>query len=86
MKERKGKVRLEEDPNYVAYKALEEKLKKDHMGEWVAFSDGKLVVVANDREALFKEAKDKGLAGFFYHEIVAEERIIHLRSPRIVRG
>jgi hypothetical protein len=77
---------LAEDPNYIAYKAQEEQLKQEHMSEWVAFSDGQLTIIAKDQEALFKEAREKGITGFFYHQIVEKERVYHLRSPRIVRG
>lgn len=78
--------RLAQDPNYIAYKAQEALLKQEHMGEWVAFCNGELVGLAPDRETLFKETQAKGFEGFFYKEIVAKERIAHLRSPRVIRG
>ena len=85
---RKGRDRtsLEHDPNYLAYKAQEEQLKKEHMDEWVAFSDGQLAVIAKDREALFAEASEKGLTGFFFHHIMTVEPVYHLRSPRKMRS
>ena len=82
---RKGKGSLEEDPNYIAYKAQEEQLKQEHMGEWVAFADGQLAIIAKDQEALFKEAEEKGITGFLYKEIVAVEPVYHLRSPRLTK-
>jgi hypothetical protein len=75
---RNGKDSLEEDPNYIAYKAQEEVLKKEHMGEWVAFADGKLAIIAKDREELFSEAEEKRITGFLYKEIVEVERVYHI--------
>jgi hypothetical protein len=86
--ERKQEVHIDpslEDPNYIAYQAQEAQLKQEHMGEWVAFADGQLAIVASDEESLFKEAGEKGLTGFFYHQVVEKERVYHLRSPRIVK-
>ena len=76
---------LAKDPNYQAYKAQETQLKQEHMGEWVAFADGQLALIAVDRETLFRDAEAKGLTGFFFHQIVEKERVVHLRSPHVVR-
>jgi len=87
--ERKEKISVDpslaKDPNYLAYTAQEVQLKQEHMGKWVAFSDGQLVIIAEDEEALFKEARAKKLSGFFFHQIVEEEPVYHLRSPRSMR-
>ena len=85
MNERNRKDSVEEDPNFIAYKSQEEKLKQEHMGEWVAFADGKLAIIAKDKEALFQEAQEKGIEGFLCKEIVSEERVYRMRSPRLVR-
>lgn len=77
--------KLAKDPNYQAYKAEEAMLKQEHMGMWVAYADGKRVLMADNRESLFREAEEKGLQGFFFHQVVEKERVVHLRSPRIVR-
>lgn len=82
---RKGKGGLENDPNYIAYKAQEEQLKREHVSEWVAFSDGQLVIIAKDQEALFKEAQERGITGYLYKEIVAIEPVLHMISPMSVR-
>lgn len=75
-----------QDPNYIAYKKQEEQLKKDHLGEWVAFLNGDLIAIEPDKESLFKVLDlDFPREGAFVKEIVAEERVYHLRSPRRVR-
>lgn len=77
---------LAKDLNYVAYKAQETELKEKHMGKWVAFLEGKLVLLENDKETLIKRANEEGYTGFLFKEIVAEEQIYHIRGPRIVRN
>ena len=77
---------LAPDPNYIAYKKQEEQLKKEHLGKWVAFLNGDLVAIEPDKESLFKVLDlDFPGEGAFVHEIVAEERVYHMRSPRKVR-
>lgn len=71
------------DPNYIAYKKQEEELKQNHLGKWVAFSDGQLAVIAENKELLFKLAQEKGITGFLCHQIVEKEKIYQLKSPRI---
>ncbi len=88
--ERKRKVLVDpdltEDPNYTAYKAQEAELKANHMGKWVAFADGQLVLPESDQDALLQKISE-GYADkpVFIKEIVAIERVIHFRSPRRVR-
>ena len=77
---------LAQDPNYVAYKEQEEQLKREHLGEWVAFLQGELVAIEPDKESLFKKLDlDFPGEGGFVKEIVAKERVYHMRSPRRVR-
>ena len=77
---------LAQDPNYIAYKKQEEQLKKEHLGEWVAFLNGDLVAIEPDKESLFRVLYlDFQGEGALVKEIVAEERVYHLRSPRRFR-
>lgn len=73
---------LAEDPNYVAYKAQEAELKEKYMGKWVAFHEGNLVAVEDNRETLFAKIRETGNTGFMYKEIVPVERVIRIRGPR----
>lgn len=76
---------LANNPNYLAYKAMEAELKEKYMGKWVAFHDGRLAVIADNEEELFQKAQEVGIGGFYVHEITEVERVYHLRSPRLVR-
>lgn len=73
-----SKEDLQKDPNYIAYKAMEAELKEKHMGKCVAFSNGELVLIEDDRATLFKKADQEGITGFFYKEIVEVERVYHM--------
>ena len=75
-----------QDPDFIAYKKQEEQLKKDHLGEWVAFINGELVAVESDKESIFK-ILDLDFPGEvrLVKEIVAEGRVYDMRSPRGVR-
>lgn len=73
---------LNENINYVAYKAQEAELKKTHMGKWVAFSNGQMVASADDKEALHTILEKENIVGGFMHQVVAIERTFHFRSPR----
>mgnify|MGYP001589661807 FL=1 len=72
------------DPDYAAYLAQKDELKEQHMGKWVVFSGGQLVLVEDDRDTLLKKAEEMKITGFFFKEIVQEERVIHLGGPRRV--
>jgi hypothetical protein len=65
---------LAKNPNYLAYKEQEAKLKEEHMGSWVGFINGEMVAVRESREQLFaivrKEHPNKG---FFFKEITPTE-------------
>lgn len=81
--ERNGKrpvdPELAKDPNYLAWKEREEELKASHMGEWVAFAGGQLVLTETDKETLFtkieKEYPDQDV---FIRQIVPVEPIYYL--------
>lgn len=80
-----SEVRPEEDPNWLAYKAMEAELKEKHMGKWVGFYDGQLVAVDDDKDAMLKKAMEAtGHTGIMMKQIVEKERVIHMRSPRRV--
>jgi hypothetical protein len=73
--------KIEEDPNYLAFKEQEEDLKRDHMNEFVAFVDGKLVLTNKDFKALFDEINSKyPRTGVFVHQVVEVEPIIDIPS------
>jgi len=86
MSERTSQDEIDNDQNYIAFKAMEVQLKQEHMGKWVAFADGQLVTIAEDKEALFKKTKEMKITGFLFKEIVAEEKVYHFRSPKLFRG
>ena len=70
---------LAKDPNYIAYKEQEATLKAEHMDEWVAYADGKLVTIQKSEEELFGYLKGNyPQTGAFVHHIVEVEPIIHL--------
>lgn len=68
--------RLEDDPNFIAYKAMEAELKEKHMDKWVGFYDGELVAVDEDQDKMLKAAIEKtGNTGIMMKQIVEVERI-----------
>lgn len=74
---------LAKDPNYIAYKEQEATLKAEHMGEWVAFVDGKLVTTEKNKKKLFRLLNKKyPHTGAFVHQVVEIERVIRLDIPR----
>jgi hypothetical protein len=76
--------KIDQDPNYIAYKEQEESLKTNHMGEWVAFVGGQLVASEKNQEELFKNLhKNYAQTGAFVHQIVEVEKVIHLGGPRL---
>lgn len=73
----------DQDPNWLAYKAMEAELKANHMGEWVGFYDGQLVAIDADQEKMLKAAIEKtGHTGILMHQIVEKEEVHYIRSPR----
>ncbi len=71
---------LANDENWLAY---QEALKADQFkglepGAYVAFHEGKQVGIGMDRDVLFKELFEKGITGFFYHQVGVPERVVHL--------
>lgn len=82
---RKNPYSPEQDPNWLAYKAEEAELKRDHMGEYVAYHNGQRIMFAGSYEELeTKMFKEKGITGFMFHHIVDQEHVYHIRSPRRV--
>jgi len=79
---------LAEDPNYIAYQAAvgSGQFESLEAGTYVAFHEGQLVGTGIDQDKLFQELGEKGITGFFYHQVGVPERVVHFRSPRIVRG
>ena len=71
---------LANDQNWQAYQQAltEDKFKDLQPGTYVAFYEGEQVGSGMDREALFQELFDKGIVGFFYHQVGVPERVVHL--------
>ena len=62
------------DPNYLAYKDIEELLKESYVGQWVAFVKGELVLVEPDKKGLFQQIEQQFPNDpVFVKEIVKEE-------------
>lgn len=72
---------LENDPNYVAYRAALGSGELDDFlpGTWVAFSGGELFASDTDREALFNQLK-KG-EGAFVHQVGVPEEVHEIPTP-----
>lgn len=79
---------LAKDPNYIAYQqALRAgDFEKMEAGTFVAYHEGQLVGTGMDRDKLFQELHEQGVEGFFFHQVGVPERVVHMRSPRIVIG
>lgn len=76
---------LAEDPNYKAYKDIEDLLRQSYVGQWVCFAHGEMIAVEPTEDEIF--AKVQKLAPeeeAFIKKIEAVERIYNLRSPRVV--
>jgi hypothetical protein len=67
---------LAKDPNYIAYKGIEELLKESYLGQWVAFTGGEIVLVEPDKTSLFEKI-DQQFPGksVFVKEIVEEDPV-----------
>lgn len=78
---------LARDPNYIAYQAALTAGQFESMetGTFVAYHEGQLVGSGMDRDKLFQELHEQGIEGFFFHQVGVPERVVHLRSPHIVR-
>lgn len=77
---------LVEDMNFKEYLVLREVLRRDHLGQYVAFVDGKLVGVDSDkRELLRKVNACYGSKPAFIKKITTEERKVVFRRPRGIR-
>ena len=90
--EQKGAIKvskdLADDPNDIAYQAAVSSGQFESLeaGTYVAFYEGQLIGTGMDQEKLFQELGEKGITGFLYQQVGIPERVVHLRSPRIVRG
>lgn len=73
---------LAENPNYVAYMAQKADLKREYPGKWVAFYDGKLVFVGDDRKTLREQTMARGMSGVLLQHIVKEESVTQWRGAR----
>ncbi|HKB88194.1 MAG TPA: DUF5678 domain-containing protein [Patescibacteria group bacterium] len=82
--DKKGHSKLVEDPNYLAYKNQEAQLKLEHMGKWVAFSNGELVGVQDTEEEILELADNILPNGSVrIHQIVEIQPVISLGGPKI---
>lgn len=74
---------LSEDLNIKAYEADVDggTFSNYEPGTFVAYNNGGLVGSAKDREQLFKELREKGVEGFFYHQVGVPEEIIDVPTP-----
>ena len=73
---------LAEDPNYKAYTDIEELLEGSYIGQWVAFTEGELVLVEPDKESLFSKIQKRFRGhSVFVKEIVEKEWVINLDIP-----
>ena len=74
-------------PNYLAYQAAVTGGQFENLqpGTYVAYHEGELVGSGMDRDTLFQELHQKGIQGFFFHQVGVPEVTVHLRSPHIVR-
>jgi len=74
------------DPNYIAYqKALKTgAFEKMEPGTFVAYHEGKLVGTGTDRDMLLRGVRDKGIQGFFLHQVGVPEEVIDIPTPFLV--
>lgn len=79
---------LANDPNYIAYQKAKLSGEFDEMetGTFVAYHEGQLVGIGLNRDQLFQQLHEQGVEGFFFHQVGTPERVVHIRSPRLVRG
>lgn len=73
---------LSQNPNYIAYRNIEDMLKEYYVGQWVAFAGGEMVLCEPDRDSLFKKLNKKHpRESVFIKEIVKEESLSYEKSP-----
>jgi len=79
--------KLAEDPNFIAYLQAQASGEFDKMeaGTFVAYHGGRLVGTGMDRDKLFQKLHEKGIEGFFFHQVGVPEQVVHLRSPHVAR-
>jgi hypothetical protein len=85
-KEIKETASMEEDPNYLAYIAMDTQLKEKYMGKWIAFYEGQFAGVGEDENALLNRLHETtGHGGFMCVRVTDNEEQVLIRTPRIVR-
>lgn len=74
------------DPNFLAFQQALEKgdFNEFEAGTYVAFHDGELVGTGSDVEKLIQELSEQGKHSFL-KQVNVPERVLHIRSPRLVR-
>lgn len=75
---------LAQDPNVLAYQALDDDFLKDNAGRWVAFCDGDVVAIREDRESLFASLRQSHpVESCLIQELTpGKPRTVHFRRPR----
>ncbi len=74
---------LAEDPNILAYKALDKAFLQENAGKFAAFCHGTLVALSSDRAELFELVRrEHPDAPCLVKKLATEERVVRFRRPR----